>query len=261
MQLFTLLLPLISLVCFAAFIWLVVVAFQRSALWGVLVLLFSPITAIIFAINYWQESKKPFLVYIGSTAAMFAVFIVFFISLGAPMLKMAQQMSEGEVSEEEMTAFMEEQIDRMEDSGLLSEADKEKLREMKAQMQVTVHEAEGDKDITALNAALDTADSLEPQQPTRTEPEPTPVATITPSAVSTTRITKARDVIPLREIDQHVGVKMRVVLNDGVEYVGRYVDQSDGKLRFERRITSGSIDVHVNKEDIRSISKIKERNF
>ena len=80
MRLLSLLLPLISLVCFAAFIWLVVVAFKRSPLWGVLVFLFSPITAIIFAIQNWQESKKPFLVYIGSCAAMFAVFIAFFIS-------------------------------------------------------------------------------------------------------------------------------------------------------------------------------------
>ena len=257
MKLLSLLMPLISLVCFAAFIWLVVVAFKRSALWGVLVLLFSPITAIIFAIQNWQESKKPFLVYIGSCAATFAIFIIFFISLGAPMLEMAQKMSEGEVSDEEMTAFMDEQIDRIENSGMLSAADKAKLREMKGTMQVTVHDAEGDTDVTALNAALDRADSLEQQEPARTAPTPTPVATITPSAVSTTRITKSRDVIPLREIDNHVGEKMRVIMNDGVEYVGRYVDQAVGELRFERRIASGSIDVHVTKADIRSIHKVK----
>ena len=78
-----------------------------------------------------------------------------------------------------------------------------------------------------------------------------------PSAVSTTRIRTDRDLIPLREIDSHVGEKMRIVMNDGAEYVGRYVDQADGELRFERRIISGSIDVHITKADIRSIHKVK----
>lgn len=256
MQLLSVLMPLISLVCFAAFIWLVVVAFKRSALWGVLVLLFSPITAIIFAIQNWQESKKPFLVYIGSCAATIAIFIIFFMSLGAPMLQMAQKMSEGEVSDEEMNALMTEQLDRIEDSGMLSASDEAKLREMKGQMQVTVHEAEGDVDATALNAALDKTDSIEQQEPAQAAPAPKPATPITPSAVSTTRIRTDRDLIPLREIDSHVGEKMRIVMNDGVEYVGNYVEQADGELRFERRIASGSIDVHITKADIRSIHKV-----
>jgi hypothetical protein len=257
MQLLSVLFPLISLVCFATFIWLVVVAFRHSALWGVLVLLFSPLTAIIFAIQNWQESKKPFLFYMGSTAAMIAIFFAFFLTLGVPMLQMAKQLNEGDVSEAEMNAFMDQQIERMEDSGLLSEADAAKLRETQAQMQVTVHETDGDMDADALNAALDRADSLPQREPPRTAPAPEPESTITASAVSTTRIRTNRDVIPLRDIDSHVGKKMRITMKDGSEYVGRYVDQADGELRFERRISSGSIDVHITKADIRSIHRVK----
>jgi len=46
------------------FFWLTIVAFQRSMLWGGLVLLFSPISAIVFALTNWFNAGKAFLVYI-----------------------------------------------------------------------------------------------------------------------------------------------------------------------------------------------------
>lgn len=47
-----------------AFLWLAMTGFKRSALWGILVLLFSPISAVIFAMSNWFEARMPFLVYI-----------------------------------------------------------------------------------------------------------------------------------------------------------------------------------------------------
>lgn len=48
------------------FLWLTVTAFIRSVLWGILVLLFSPITAIAFGIVYFRDAKLPFLSYLAS---------------------------------------------------------------------------------------------------------------------------------------------------------------------------------------------------
>ena len=42
-------------------IWLIVVGFKHSLLWGVLMLLFSPCQAL-FVCFHWQEAKRPFLV-------------------------------------------------------------------------------------------------------------------------------------------------------------------------------------------------------
>lgn len=41
-------------------IWLLVLAFQESPLWGVLCLLLNP-AMLVFVIMHWQETKKPFL--------------------------------------------------------------------------------------------------------------------------------------------------------------------------------------------------------
>ena len=50
-------------------IWLLVVAFQESALWGVGCLLFSPIS-IVFVIMHWEEASKPFLVQLAGVVPM-----------------------------------------------------------------------------------------------------------------------------------------------------------------------------------------------
>lgn len=57
-----------GVVAFAASVWLVVVAFRRSALWGLLSLL-VPFAAVAFAIKHWKEARKPFLVSVGAAVA------------------------------------------------------------------------------------------------------------------------------------------------------------------------------------------------
>jgi hypothetical protein len=45
-------------------IWLLVVAFQESILWG-LGSLFIPLVGLVFVIMHWEVAKKPFLINIG----------------------------------------------------------------------------------------------------------------------------------------------------------------------------------------------------
>lgn len=45
-------------------IWLLVVAFQESVLWG-LGCLFIPIVSLVFVIMHWEKGGKPFLVSLG----------------------------------------------------------------------------------------------------------------------------------------------------------------------------------------------------
>ena len=45
------------------YLWLAFTAFKRSVLWGVLVLLLSPITAIVYAILNWFDARKAFIVF------------------------------------------------------------------------------------------------------------------------------------------------------------------------------------------------------
>ena len=118
MRLLGILFPLLTLVSLVGYIWLVAVAFKRSVGWGIGVLLLSPISAIIFAVKYWQESKKPFLIYIGSVSASIAmVFAMFAFMGGFAMMSLASKIKDGEVTEADASAFIEQQMDRMENSG------------------------------------------------------------------------------------------------------------------------------------------------
>ncbi|MBI2081816.1 MAG: DUF4124 domain-containing protein [candidate division NC10 bacterium] len=48
-------------------IWLIVVGFKQSVLWGLLMLFFSPSQGL-FIFKYWQEAKRPFLVEVAGAA-------------------------------------------------------------------------------------------------------------------------------------------------------------------------------------------------
>lgn len=74
---FTLLI-LSSVLSLVGFFWLVIVAFKRSVLWGLLVLLFSPISAIVFSMVNWFDARKAFIVYM-LTFLLFGGTIVFIL--------------------------------------------------------------------------------------------------------------------------------------------------------------------------------------
>ena len=125
-------LAIIGIIAFSAFIWLVLVAFRERVSWGFLVLFFSPITAVIFAYKYWNEAQKPFVIFIVASTSYFTVIVYLFFTMGgAEMIGMAQRLLQGEFSEQEAVQFIEKTMDRMEESGILTDQDKQKLGEMR----------------------------------------------------------------------------------------------------------------------------------
>jgi hypothetical protein len=255
MQFLAMLLPLLGLVCFAAYVWLVVVAFKHSAGWGVLVLLFSPITAIVFTIKFWPEPKKPFLLYVGSFSAYCAILLMFVVFLGGPMVKMAAEISEGEMSDERAVELMGKQMDRMENSGLMSASDKRALQEMRESMLEESGQVEQEDDSTTatLTAVVPRPEREVSNTIDRDLPKTQPTAT--KPAVSLA----SRDVVPVHQIGQHVGERLRVVMRDGNELVVRLVDDHGDELEFERRLSSGTMTVFVDPAEIRSVRKYRSR--
>lgn len=91
--------------------WLTGHAFKKRALWGWGLLLFSPFTAIIFGIKYWNESKKPFLIFLVPCVVGMALNLAVFSAWGGwKMLgaakRVAQGIAQGNVSEEDASRFM-----------------------------------------------------------------------------------------------------------------------------------------------------------
>lgn len=123
---------LASLIAFIALIWLVVVAFKEGVLWGILVLLLSPISASIFAAKYWPVARKPFLVYIVTVMISFAYFAYAYQQLGiSEAFDMQAKMESGEFTDDDAFAFMESSMDRMENSGMLDAQEQQDLEQMK----------------------------------------------------------------------------------------------------------------------------------
>ena len=86
-------LPLITrifgLVALGALIWLTVRAFKTKPGWGFAVLLLSPFSAAVFGVKYWEEQKEPFLLYITTFTATFALCVYLFaVSGGLELLGM-----------------------------------------------------------------------------------------------------------------------------------------------------------------------------
>lgn len=68
-----------GLTAFVGGIWLLVVAFKQSVLWGLLSL-FVPFAVFVFIFKYWDKAKQPFLVDLGGV-----VLVIIGMAMGASM--------------------------------------------------------------------------------------------------------------------------------------------------------------------------------
>ena len=87
-------LPLITqifgLTALGALIWLTIRAFKTSPGWGFAVLLLAPFSAAVFGVRYWKEQREPFLLYITTFTATFALCVYLFaVSGGLELLGMS----------------------------------------------------------------------------------------------------------------------------------------------------------------------------
>ncbi|MFO0799566.1 MAG: hypothetical protein U0804_19015 [Gemmataceae bacterium] len=55
--------------CIAGSIWMLVLAFQESVLWG-LGCLFIPFVGLVFLIMHWPATKNPLFVYVGGLVGL-----------------------------------------------------------------------------------------------------------------------------------------------------------------------------------------------
>ena len=104
-------LGLAALVNLIGFLWLVVTGFKRSVLWGLLVFLFSPLTAVIFALTNWFDARKPFVVYIVSLLLMVGTGVYMYSEVGTEnMQKLSSRLQSGEIRPDEAVRLIEKAI-------------------------------------------------------------------------------------------------------------------------------------------------------
>jgi hypothetical protein len=217
MQAIFVLFLLACLVSLAGYIWLLKVAFSRSALWGVLVFFFSPIAAAIYAVKFWDESKKPFLVYSGSIAGCFLLGIASVLLVGSGAVDaMEQEMAQVEIKHE-APAVAEVGEFKERPSSSLAVAGAEAKREER------------------VNSLADTLATL-------IQPQNEPKAT-----------RRRSQFISVDDIDSFQGKKFEVLTRDGYSYKGRYVTTTAGKLEFRRTVYAGDMALHLKPAQIKSL--------
>jgi 4-amino-4-deoxy-L-arabinose transferase-like glycosyltransferase len=256
MKLLGLLMPILTLVALVAFIWLTVVAFKRSMLWGFLVLLLSPITAVIFAVKYWQESKKPFLIYAGSVAGCFVIVISMITFMGGfAMMAMANAAQQGELNNEQIYQFTGDTLNTIENSGMLDEQEQADMRDIKKAF-LNVTDEEQPAETNALQAAVEAVPASSEQTRTtdtvrtlkvRSEPAPKPAPTVVAPG----------GIIPMRQAGNYVGKRLRVKLRDGHEYEGTLASWNSEDLQLDHHLPGGVVAIHLVRSEIRSLQLAK----
>jgi hypothetical protein len=259
---------LVSIVSLVGFVWLCVKAFREHIGWGLAVFFLSPVGAIVFAIKHWEDSKKPFLIYAGSTVMFFVLAIAAFSTMGGfQMLDMAHRMSQGEeISDAEAAEFMQAQIDRMESSGMLSDADEAELRKMKEMIAGIQQEASGavksETTTTALSSPSSGGAVYVPSRgstSTRTPRSSTPPPGRSSSGESSALLPSGELVPPgykrvsVGDADRYVGRTIRIVDKDGNQTRGKLADVDSNYLLVERYLSSGTISFEMSTREVDSL--------
>lgn len=201
------------LIAVVALIWLTVRAFRRSALWGLGVLFLSPIVSTFYGIKYWDEDKKPFLIYTAAYFIGLTLILYVFASWGGfRAIGAAKQVHDGimqqNLSEQDTREFMNANLDFLE-KAVATEEERQKIavmRKMMSQMQDGVTEKEqNEMGLEILKLAEDSAKTeAEREQIKRlrqnmesTTPTPTPQ----PNATSEPEASREANGHPLRRED------------------------------------------------------------
>jgi hypothetical protein len=232
MMIFLLLLAVLAcLVATASFIWLAIVAFKTHILWG-LAVLFLPFAPIVFAIMNWQESKKPFLINLGSSVAA----IMLFFGAGGAAFMMAARMAP-----EAMAVTGPEFETDTNPAYVLAEATPPPASEPVSRDSINLGQrSSDDRDSNAITLAPSST-GLEPAQAGMAQP-------------MRRHRRSPGDEIPLDEIDEsYVGSTLRVVSKDGLDSNARLTTVGPTMLSFERDVGVGTVTFDLSHREIEAV--------
>jgi hypothetical protein len=277
---------LLFLISLIALIWLIVLAFRRSALWGFAVLLLSPITATIYALKYWDESKKPFGVYASSFVAGFLTFAYIFSSWGGvAVIDAALDFDQGDgrtLNDEAAFEFAYSTLNFIENADESQAGDVAAMRDFVSAMESGNPEeaacgmyqemlrreqtAQARATIRQNMAEMECSEAR-PQSKRDAEPGAEPVVGSQLAQYNAKLKSQLERVNPIRyeqvfkPIDvaraaDYVGRSVVVTRNNGKQKECKLVGVDGDKLVFEQRIGSGTMTFSYNDYDITALEAL-----
>lgn len=275
METLNLLASLFGVVAFIALIWLLVRAFKRSILWGLAVLLLSPITATLYGIIYWRDDKKPFLAYITSFTAAVGLGLYVFTAWGGwevvrTGLAVNQGIHDKNLTEEQALAYMNSGLDFIENANP-GEEDIKKLELMRRfinQNEASMSDADRQKlqqEILDLMEQEDlSAQDREALETMRTQITSTATASTASPKPGASRPRKFNLVyvpIELAEAKNHVGKVVKVKRKNSAEQQVLLTRVSSAGMHFERRKYGGTFSFSYRNQDIEEIKVPQQQAY
>jgi hypothetical protein len=237
---------LIGCTALASFFWLTRRAFSKHNGWGVAVLLFSPISAVVYGVKYWKGEKLPFLAYITTSVTTIALCLYLFSSWsGWELLRASQQVQQGieshTLTEQDVQAlltiselFDEQSGFDMQSSQLLLRAE----RELALQAEQLAAETE--------RAERGRLDFDEIDKKVKSAPQHYRLAYVT---------------IKVADAPNYVGSTVKVTRKNVVEKEYRLVKATANQLEFAQRTGSGSYTFRFRNSDIEKIRVLTKQPY
>jgi hypothetical protein len=220
-----------------AAVWLLVVAFKKSTLWG-LAVMFVPFANIVFVVKNWEDSKKPFLINLG---ALTAAFMLFFVAGGAAMMNMAS------LAQQEMAMATDPSytFDGTTDSTMVDTGSDLAYPDNPAIVEVPESDAPDARD-------SGTVAYLEPSSPSMESV----LAAVAAPLPKPRRLRFGN--IPVDQVDEsYVGELLRVVSRDGMNTLAVVTAVSPSSIAFEREVFGGTFEFDLTHNEIESLEAIR----
>lgn len=264
-------LGLLGLLNLIAFIWLVIAGFKRSILWGILIFLFSPLAAIIFAITNWFDAKKPFLAYL-LTAVLFAG--AWFSLLGdqlAQFAKISEAVNSGQIQPNEAADYFNQDKSLPEhasdastgesppglppSAGMDSDAGSPLAADDKGTQQNTAETSTAaDSAVPAVNNEQDAVvvEEDNSEYPSLDKVKPDPLSNRRKAEPSnTTRV-------GVNKLNSYLGRYFEITKKDGTRHRGILMKVTTSHVVLERKIYKGSFTYKIKKSDIKRLDMFKK---
>lgn len=104
----TLIAQILAVISTLSFLWLTARAFKKNAGWGLGVLLFSPFSATLFGMKFWDSEKKPFLLYACTTIITIGLALYLFSAWGGWELLRANALVQQGIETQRLSRFSAE---------------------------------------------------------------------------------------------------------------------------------------------------------
>ena len=240
----------IGVISLVTFIWLLARAFGRHTGWGMAVLLFSPISAVVFGVKHWKEEKAPFLAYITTSVTAIALFLYLFTAWGGwELLRASQQVQLGvatkTLTEANVQALMTISQSFDEQSGL--------------DLQSSSLLQQAQRNLATQAEKLAAEEAAKAEAASKKQLDFSSIAKKTKPRQEHYRLTYVT--INVADAPNYVGSTVKVTRKNVLEKEYRLIGVSGNRLEFSQRAGSGSYTFKYRKNDIEKIRVLTKQPY